>query len=204
MLIVLSGKARVGKDTVAAMIRDLIYDECKEHFTLIAYADRLKTFIGEYFNLTDEHLYGKLKIEPLLDLEKSDGTYWTTRELLQYFGTDVFRAVKNDYWVSYVKNIIIRFPGNYIITDARFPNEVEWVVSLDGLHIAIEGNSREDVGNAQHASEKSLDDYETDCIVFKNDVDTLNALQSKIKEQLLPIILSKLNEGEYDGQTKTI
>jgi len=195
MLIVISGKARVGKDTVANILVKILKNEYGLDYKTIAYADDLKKFVGDCFYLTKEHLYGKLKTEPLASLpKKSDGSYWTTRELLQYIGTDVFRNIDNNYWINRLQRFIQLNPGNYIITDGRFPNEVDWVLDSGGIHIRVLGRSREETGRKEHASEISLDAYtfkNKNSYVFSNETDTLEELEHYVKDYLVPLFIKK-------------
>jgi len=50
MIIVLSGKARSGKDTVACILRDMFYEN-KKTVRVVAYADFLKNILGDLKSL---------------------------------------------------------------------------------------------------------------------------------------------------------
>lgn len=162
MLIVLSGKARSGKDTAAVMLEEML----GYNTTSIAYADQLKYIISTCFGLNMEQLYGDDKEVVLEDLPirtKSGHVTthcWTPRKLLQYLGTDVFRTIKPDCWVQVVKDRVAEGEyDNYIITDGRFPNELEWVLEAGGIHIRIEREDKDFVSGTDHESETSLPDF---------------------------------------------
>lgn len=189
MLYVFSGKARSGKDTAVNILKNIII---KNGFTVltIAYADFLKEILSKCFNLSEEHLYGIKKEEPVEWLPRNTGALlqqnvcWTPRELLQYLGTDVMRSIDPNCWINVVKNYVETY-SNYdfiLISDGRFVNELEWVIERGGVHIHIERNTRDFSNNNTHISETSLDStthFDTTCIV-QNDT-TLEDLYFKLE-----------------------
>ena len=63
---------------------------------------------------------------------------FTPREALQKIGTEVGRDVfHEDFWVQ-VLDAKVNMEKNYVITDVRFPNEIEWIHDNDGLVIEIQ------------------------------------------------------------------
>jgi len=189
MLYVFSGKARSGKDTAVNILKNIII---KNGFTVltIAYADFLKEILSKCFNLSDEHLYGTKKEQPVEWLPRDTGALlqnnicWTPRELLQYLGTDVMRSIDPNCWVNVVKNYVETY-SNYdfiLISDGRFVNELEWVVDRGGVHIHIERDIRDFSNNSTHISETSLDNtthFDTTFVV-QND-NTLEDLYFKLE-----------------------
>lgn len=163
MIIALSGKSRVGKDTTAVILKDLLGEDCQ----CIAYADYLKEIIMNCFGLSLEEVYGSLKEECIegLPIRTRSGNIishnWTPRKLLQYLGTDIFRTIDPDCWLNVVKNKVLREKqfSNYIITDSRFPNEISWVLEAGGIHIRIDRANKDFVGGADHVSENSLPEF---------------------------------------------
>ena len=181
-LIVISGKAKSGKDTLG----DILKAKFTESYYTMAYANELKRRCREDFNLTREQLFGDLKEVPDTRYPKKikwftvlTGTntdeipeqeYWTPREILQHMGTESYRAVDDGFWVKQLFKYINRNNlENVIITDGRFPDEINAVKDRGGVHIRI---MREEEGAAQgqqHASEVSLDYFEdADYIVQNN------------------------------------
>jgi hypothetical protein len=168
MIIVLSGKARSGKDTAAQILKDW-YIKNNKSVNVVAYADLLKQVIGKCFMLWEPHLYGDLKEVPITRLPKNtqdplQPEFWTPRELFQYIGTDVFRKIHPDCWVNPVKSEAL-FGSKYqhtIITDGRFMNEIGWVLSdcSYGIHIHINKESRDAITNSEHLSENSLSEFD--------------------------------------------
>lgn len=88
---------------------------------------------------------------------------YTYREALQHIGTNLFRCQFNpDVWIHSTLAKIKKAEG-CIITDVRFPNEVEAIQKLGGKVILI----KRDTGlNDHHVSENSLpDDDKFDYII---------------------------------------
>jgi hypothetical protein len=80
MIICLIGQKRVGKDTVASMIKSLY-----PNFKTIALADPIKDIARIMFNFTEEQLYGNEKevLDPRWNI--------TPRQVFEQFGTDIMQ-----------------------------------------------------------------------------------------------------------------
>lgn len=76
------------------------------------------------------------------------------RQVLQLFGTEACRAVKDDIWVQCVVDEINSNPnGKYVISDLRFDNEAVAIRNLGGKIIQIE---RDGTSADGHSSEKGV------------------------------------------------
>ncbi len=198
MLLVISGKARSGKDTTSNILYGYLTDLGRNCVT-IAYADFLKEILGKCFNLSSEHLYGSLKEEPIdyLPIRTRSGKItnhnWTTRKLLQFLGTDVMRTIDPDCWINVVKNFVKNNHDydDIIITDGRFINEIDWVLQEGGIHIHVIRDNKDFSSGNDHASETSLDDYivnNESCYIIENNktlhhlyVSLQNIIEKEIK-----------------------
>lgn len=149
-IILISGKARHGKDTLAGMMRKEL--ESRGESVLIAhYADLVKYVCRTFFD------WDGVKNE------------WG-RYILQYVGTDVVRARKPDFWADFLSEILSIFPNEWdyvLIPDTRFPNEIACMQKLgsDVMHIRIRRSnfvSPLSEKQQQHPSETALDDTEPD------------------------------------------
>lgn len=79
----------------------------------------------------------------------------TARQVMQYYGSNIFRKQFSDVWVEATMRAIKKDGcGMAIITDARFPNEVEAVKGAGGKVIRL---TRRVFENDNHISEISLD-----------------------------------------------
>ena len=112
-------------------------------------------------NLKWEDMLGVITNEDKLskDLE-SNFTYhkpgnMTGREVLQFVGTNIFRKMKDNIWVEATLNKISKDQSKYaIITDLRFPNEVDGIQNVGGKVIRL---TRAPFIEDNHSSECALD-----------------------------------------------
>lgn len=174
-------RARVGKDTVGD------YLEQQKGWRRTCFAASLKEAAKIIFGWTDEHVYGKLKeaIDP----------FWgfSPREALQKLGTDACRNhIHRDIWVKSVERRIKSDPeANWIVTDARFPNEVEAIKAWGGFVVRIDREFPDEISTVGHESEHALDTYKHwDEIISNNG--TFQELYLKIEESLEKLEANKL------------
>lgn len=136
---------------------------------LYSFADPLKQDICiDILGLTWEQCYGSdadknsktsLKWEDMPTSEKNKKGFMTAREVMEYVGTDIFRKMKLDSWVSAtMKKILNDKPKLAIIIDCRFPDEVNAIKNANGKIIRL---SR-DKFNSSHKSEMALNENEYD------------------------------------------
>lgn len=151
MIIALIGYSGSGKDTFG--------DYCVLHsdFKRFAFADHCKEVCKVIFDLSHTQLYtsGKDSID----------SRWskTPRELCQWFASNV-RTLRDDYFVQKFKEIY-NPNDNYVITDCRFPIEVEFLKTLGARFVRI-ANPR--VKPSDHFTEHLLDDMEVGCTINNN------------------------------------
>ncbi len=85
--------------------------------------------------------------------------FMTAREILQIVGTDIFRKYfDDDIWVNATfRKIEKEKPKVAIITDARFPGEIDAIMNNGGCVIRL---LRDVCESDFHESETALDDYD--------------------------------------------
>ena len=112
----------------------------------------------------------------------------TLREVLQIVGTELLREGfnKNVHVASTMANI--KDKDNVIITDLRFPNEMEAVKKKGGITIRV---NRPGLTKSNHLSETSLDSAEFDYEIDNNG--TISDLVDKIRNILIENNLIKVN-----------
>lgn len=124
-LIGLTGKARTGKDTVAKILQ-----ETYEGVVTISFAEPIRNALRGMIGLTDEHLHGSLKEEPLGWIDKSP------RQLMQTLGTQWGRELVDDQiWIKLAKRNIDKYLSlglNVVVTDVRFENEATLIRDMGG------------------------------------------------------------------------
>jgi hypothetical protein len=227
MLIGINGKIGSGKDTVGKIIQYLMAsDEVRETLTLEEWLIS-EDLNGRDFNWKIKKFAGKLKeiaslltgisVEMFEDqefkkLDMSPEWGMTYREFLQKLGTEAMRdGLHTNVWVNALfsdyKDIIeerasddlvwVNKP-NWIITDMRFPNELEAVIKNGGITIRVtrscgssnfEGTQEEwdklveKNKQALHPSETALDNTTFDYEIINDG--TIEDLIDKVKEILI-------------------
>ena len=106
--------------------------------------------------------------------------------MLQQVGTDLFRnQLHPNTWVN--ATFANYHDNNWIITDVRFPNELEAIKKHNGITIRINRGLVERTGKMiqepEHISETALDNAEFDYVI-ENDC-TIDDLIEKVKEILI-------------------
>ena len=154
-LILISGKARSGKNTFADFLsnefkkhnltveQDLyangVKNGSKEDFRPLSnflnnYVERIKAQVGMLFSLDKITPQAPLgAIFGLLDQLKIEDHNWyedktpITRLILQAYGTEIFRKrVDTDWWAKQLKERFLKSNSDiFLVTDVRFPNEIE-------------------------------------------------------------------------------
>ncbi len=140
-VIAICGFQGAGKDTLA----DILID--KYGYTRLSFAGAVKDVASVIFSWDREMLEGRTK-EAREKREIID-EWWATRLniphltprwVLQNFGTDLFRNhFHQDIWVSTVEKKILNMTKDkrVVITDCRFPNEIQTIKKLGGKVIHI-------------------------------------------------------------------
>lgn len=106
----------------------------------------------------------------------------TVRDLLQLLGTECGREILHpNIWVNTTMSNYDILNSKWIITDTRFPNELEAVKKKGGLTIRLERNKEQ--GENLHISETALDNHEFDYTIVNDG--TLLDLVEEVKEILI-------------------
>lgn len=126
-----------GKDTVADYLVNT------HGFRRMSFAGALKDAIAAIFGWERELLEGRTK-ESREWRERVD-QWWadklgmpnlTPRWVLQYWGTEVARkAFHDNIWIHSVEHRLISSRDNIVISDVRFPNEIQSIKRSGGLVI---------------------------------------------------------------------
>ena len=169
------------------------------HVKLYSFADGLKLLCMEFFGLTRSQVYGtdddkntqtKVMWEDVptwsnSSLNKNRGAM-TSRELLQYFGTDVMRKMYNNVWVEYAIKTITREKSDLaIIADVRFPNEVQSIKDAGGKVIRLTREFTQDSHSSENALDKENYDWSNfDYVVNNTDMTSLFNALAKIYSEL--------------------
>ena len=138
MIVGLLGFIGSGKGTAGDILKDL-------GFTPVSFAKGVKDVAAEMFGWPRHLLEGdteqsrKWREQPDKFWSEEFGREFTPRLALQLMGTEVGREVfHSDFWIIKLKNYIQKNPNqDYVITDVRFQNEIEFVHQNKGILIEI-------------------------------------------------------------------
>ena len=154
-----------------------------------SFASPLKEIAVGLFGITEEQCYGtdqekntpiNIKWEDMPTKVKQKG-FMTAREFLQHFGTDICRSIKPDIWTGRcMRQILQEGSGLAIISDCRFPNEVEAVRAAGGKVIKLTRNIAKD----GHSSENALSGYKD----FDSVIDNASMNIQECNQSLLEIV----------------
>ena len=208
-LIALGGLIGSGKDTVANYL-------CTVHgFKRMSFASVLKDTVSTIFDWDRELLEGSTKASR--EWREQVDEWWskklnidglTPRYILQQWGTEVIRNSFNDnIWVMSMENKLRKINQDIVITDCRFPNEIQSVKDQNGIVIRTsrgpdphwikyaimyntsEHQSQRDIGlqylkeNKIHPSEYSSVGLDYDYLLDNND--TIDNLHKQIDKIIL-------------------
>lgn len=186
IIIALSGRKGGGKNAVSSFIAGhyqyhmgFAYQDspCEE----LAFADGIKDFCVGILGLEHKQCYGSddEKNTPTQYLWK-DTPFWhlgdtrvfmSSREVMQVFGTECVRSWFGNVWAeATVRKIQKMALGLAIVTDNRFPNEVDIILGQPKGYI-IRLTRTPYAGSDLHPSETALDDFNWDrpnCFVLDN------------------------------------
>lgn len=205
MIIGVVGKARHGKDTIAA------YLEQNYRFIRVGLADPMKRICKEVFKFNDEQLYGNKRDEPDIRYQRNAYGNLTPRYALQTLGTEWGRNCYQDVWIDYgilvakvLENGYARYTvqeglvetekdvgelGGVVFSDLRFKNEVDAVRKAGGIvwRVVRPGCPLEVNGVAGHVSEVEQDgipDSDLDCVLHNDEEGNLSFLYRQVDEAM--------------------
>ena len=99
----------------------------------LAFADALKEECKDF-------LEENIGISPFTTIDKEKELI---RPFLVTYGTHLRRRLDPDCWIKVLDKVISKNNtcNNYVITDARFPNEINWIKSSGGyvIHVSRKG-----------------------------------------------------------------
>jgi hypothetical protein len=178
MIIGVCGDIGSGKDTLASVLIE------EKGYTKLSFASSLKDAVSAIFGWDREMLEGLTKESR--EWRETVDKWWskrldipclTPRWVLQNWGTELFRNnFHQDIWLASVENKINKMDNkNIVITDCRFPNEIETIRKLGGKVICIK---RDSCKGGHHASDIAWKNAVFDIVIENNG--TLEELRDNI------------------------
>ena len=168
MIIGICGFIGCGKDTVADYLVN--YHEYRRE----SFADTLKDAVSSVFGWDRTMLEGRSK--EAREWREEVDEWWseklsmptlTPRWVLQYWGTEVCRrGFHDDIWIASLENKLRKSKDNIVISDCRFPNEIQSIRNAGGKIIWVQRG-------------KLPDWYETAKKANEGDIKSINAMATK-------------------------
>jgi hypothetical protein len=210
MIIGICGFIGSGKDTVADFLVNF------HEFRRESFASTLKDSVAAVFGWDRTLLEGRTaearewreQVDPWW-AERLDMPTLTPRWVLQYWGTEVARkSFHDDIWIASLENKLRNSKDNIVISDCRFPNEIEAIKKANGVIVwvqrgalpewyddAVSANQGNNIGiNAMklrkiHASEWAWLGSEFDHVIDNNSTidDLFKQAQSLVIGQQIPL-----------------
>lgn len=178
MIIGLCGLIGSGKNTVAEHL-------IQEHaFYGVSFAEPLKDATACIFGWDRDMLEGATSSDRQLREQKDE--WWSQRlgfdvsprYMLQYLGTEVMRGnLHQDIWVCATENRLLDMQKdypilNFVISDVRFPNEVDMIKRLGGVIWHVRRGDLPDWFGQDpkhiHASETAWNNTSFDVIIYND------------------------------------
>lgn len=138
MIIGITGLIGSGKDTAANYL--ITHHQFKKE----SFANSLKDAVAAVFGWDRELLEGQSKYSR--EWREQKDVWWserlgqdiTPRWVLQYWGTEVLRnRFHDDIWVASLENKLRNSRDDIVITDCRFPNEIDAIKNAGGFTLRI-------------------------------------------------------------------
>lgn len=126
---------------------------------IYSFADILKKDICmDILGLSYDQCYGADEDKNVLTHMSYDNQLLSSRDIMQLVGTDFFRKIYPDIWPNATINKIKKEAPNFaLITDCRFPNEVDFIKKNQGKVVRLTRQLPNTNPETEHISEKILD-----------------------------------------------
>ena len=139
MIIGICGLIGSGKDTIADYLQNI------HQFRRESFAHTLKDAVAAVFGWDRELLEGRTResrewreqVDPWW-AERLKMPHLTPRWVLQYWGTEVARkSFHDDIWIVALENKLRKTTDDVVISDCRFPNEINAIKNAGGIVIRV-------------------------------------------------------------------
>jgi hypothetical protein len=108
--------------------------------------------------------------ETIPGIDRSKTGPMTAREVMEVVGTDIFRKIKGDVWVSSTLRKIQQDQSQIaVIVDCRFPNEVESIKANGGKVIRLTRNPFDSSATAEAALDSQNYNWENFDYIINNE-----------------------------------
>ena len=139
MIIGVCGFINSGKDTIADYLVNI------HQFRRESFANSLKDAVSQVFGWDRDMLEGRTRQSR--EWRERVDPWWakrlnmpdlTPRWILQYWGTEVCRrAFHDDIWIAALENKLRSSNDDIVISDCRFPNEINSIKAAGGIVVRV-------------------------------------------------------------------
>jgi hypothetical protein len=138
MIIGVCGLIGSGKDTIADYLVNI------HEFRRDSFAATLKDAVSAVFGWDRDMLEGRTRSSR--EWREQPDEWWserldqtiTPRWILQYWGTEVCRnGFHDDIWIASLENKLRKSADDIVISDCRFPNEIQAIRAQGGIVIRV-------------------------------------------------------------------
>jgi hypothetical protein len=139
MIIGIVGFIGTGKDTIADYLVNI------HQFRRESFANTLKDAVSSVFGWDRELIEGRTR--QAREWREQVDPWWSTRLnipnltprwVLQYWGTEVARkSFHDDIWIASLENKLRNSKDDIVISDCRFPNEIESIKDAGGIVVRV-------------------------------------------------------------------
>ena len=138
MIIGICGFAGSGKDTIADYLQNI------HQFRRESFAHTLKDAVAAVFGWDRDMLEGRTRESR--EWREQEDAWWTERLsmpvtprlVLQVWGTEVARkSYHDDIWIASLENKLRKTHDDVVISDCRFPNEIQAIKAAGGIVIRV-------------------------------------------------------------------
>lgn len=133
-IIGITGSQGNGKDSIG----DILVNNLP-NWEKMSFASHLKDVVSLLFGFDRKMLAGEtpedraIREQPDKFWSEKMGKDFTPRYALQYLGTNLLRnQLHSNIWVDCLERKILESDKNIVITDVRFPNEIDMIKSIGG------------------------------------------------------------------------
>jgi hypothetical protein len=139
MIIGICGLIGSGKDTIADYLQNI------HQFRRESFAHTLKDAVAHIFGWDRELIEGRTResrewreqVDPWWS-ERLNMPHLTPRFVLQVWGTEVARrSFHDDIWIASLENKLRKTTDDVVISDCRFPNEIQAIKDASGIVIRV-------------------------------------------------------------------
>lgn len=183
-LIGFAGRSGSGKDTAAFLVSGLCAPTVR--IRKLSFASPIKYGLVELFGFPDVSYFEDRVKKETVHIEYSNKT---PRQLMQWMGSDIFRnQVSDRHWNQIMRRKIETIMKNHtadliMVTDVRFPDEVELIKELGGRVFYIDSDQRNNLhSKGTHISETIVEQTKSMCTEIIDNNKTMLDTQDQLKK----------------------